>query len=168
MVGSRNPNRSQRAMVIRNGSGGEFRNFLIVGFPLEAIDLRGGLTGERVTSNLLSFGSMAMGMIGPDGETFFADESGERDDDGGFDELRYFSDTAPNVLLGVTGALGPDAFSLSAPNFALAVEAFGAGSAHSPPVDEEEFWTEGARYLGAVPHGGQRNWTSGWTAYPEG
>ena len=168
MVGSRNPDRSQRAMVIRNGSGGEFRNFLIVGFPLEAIDLRGELTGERVTSNLLSFGSMAMGMIGPDGETFFADESGERDDDGGFDELRYFSETAPNVLLGVTEALGPDAFSLNAPNFALAVEAFGAGSAHSPPVDEEEFWTEGARYFGAVPHGEQRNWTSGWTAYPEG
>ena len=41
MVGSRNPDRAQRAIVVRHGSGGDFRNFVITGFPLESIDLRG-------------------------------------------------------------------------------------------------------------------------------
>ena len=165
MLGSRNPNRSQRAMVVRNGSGGEFRKFLIAGFPLEAIDLRGEATLERIESNALSFGSIAMETIGPGGQTYFSDESGGQDDDGGFDELSYFSETAPNVLLGV---LGDEAFSLSAPDFAPVAEAIGSEGVQVPPVNEEEFWDEGARFYGAVPYAEPLNWTSGWTAYPEG
>ena len=107
MVGSRNPNRDQRAMVIRHGSGGEFRNFLITGFPRESIDLRGELTAERVASKMLSFGSIAMSTIGPDGLTYFTDESGAGDDDGGFDERRYFSELAPDIFVGC--ARGPRA-----------------------------------------------------------
>ena len=166
LVGSRSPNRDQRAMVIRHGSGGEFRNFLIAGFPLEAVDLRGELTTQRISSRVLSFGSIAMYMIGADGRTFFREESGENDDDGGFDERHYFSRIAPDVALDVPPALGPNAWNLTEPDFAPVAAYVAAGSDSLPP-ENDEFWEGSENYYGAVRHGDEGNWTLGWTAYPE-
>ena len=166
MVGSRNPNRVQRAMVIRHGSGGEFRNFLIAGFPQESVDLRGELTGERISSGMLSFGSIAMYMMGPDGHTFFGEELGEDDDDGGFDEGHYFSRVAPDILLDAPAALGPGAWSLTEPDFTPVAAYIGAGSDWVPP-ENDEFWDQSGSYYGAVRYGERRSWTQGWTAYPE-
>ena len=166
MVGSRNPNRDQRAMVIRHGSGGEFRNFLIAGFPKESIDLRGELTIHRISSRMLSFGSIAMYMIGPDGQTFFREEPGESDDDGGFDEGYYFSQVAPDIVLDAPTALGPEAFSLNGPDFAPVGAYIAAGSDWLPP-ENDEFWDQSGSYYGAVRYGEKRSWTQGWTAYPE-
>ena len=154
-------------MVIRNGSGGEFGNLLLTGFPLEAIDLRGPLTAERVESKALSFGGIAMSHIGPDGVTPFMDEAADRDDDGGFDEQRYFAEVASDILLNAPEALGPDAWSLTRPDFTPVAGAAGAGSNLYPPADDEDFWDESASYYGAVPFGQHTNWTSGWTAFPE-
>ena len=166
LVGSRSPNRDQRAMVVRHGSGGEFRNFLIAGFPLEAVDLRGELTTQRISSRMLSFGSIAMYMIGADGRTFFREESGENDDDGGFDERHYFSRIAPDVALDVPPALGPNAWNLTEPDFAPVAAYVAAGSDSLPP-ENDEFWEGGENYYGAVRYGDEGNWTLGWTAYPE-
>ena len=166
MVGSGRSGRTQRAMVIRNGSGGEFRNFLITGFPLESIDLRGELTADRIASKTLSFGSIAMSATGADGLTYFEDESGARDDDGGFDERRYFSEMAPDILLDAPEALGPDARSLTEPDFTPVAAYVGAGSQWSPPLNEE-FWDDAASYYGAVRYGELETWMHGWTAYPE-
>ena len=166
LVGSRSPNRNQRAMVVRHGSGGEFRNLLIAGFPREAIDLRGDLTTSRIASRTLSFGSIAMYLIGADGQTFFREESGENDDDGGFDERDYFSWVAPDIVLDAPPALGPKAWHLTQPDFAPVAAYIGAGSVWRPP-ESDEFWEESANYYGAVRYGEKRNWTLGWTAYPE-
>lgn len=166
MVGSRNPGRDQRAMVIRHGSGGEFRNFLITGFPLESIDLRGELTAERIASRVLSFGSIAMSTIGPDGRTYFEDESGAGDDDGGFDEWRYFSELAPDVKLGAPEALGASAWNAAEPDFTPVAAYVGAGSQSSSPLNEE-FWDSTGSYYGAVRYGERESWTRGWTAWPE-
>ena len=166
MVGSGNVQRAQRAMVVRHGSGGEFRNFLISGFPLESIDLRGMLTADRIASRTLSFGSIVMWAIGPDGRTYFADESGADDDDGGFDELRYFSEQVPDMHLNVPEALGPDAWNLTDPDFTPVAAYVGAGSEWSPPSNEG-FWDPIGSFYGAVQYGKQVDWTRGWTAYPE-
>ena len=166
MVGSYTVDRTQRAMVIRRGSGGEFRNFLIVGFSLESIDLRGERTADRIASKTLSFGSIAMSVAGSAGLAYFADESGARDDDGGFDERRYFSELAPDILLDAPEALGPDAWSLTAPDFTPVAAYIGAGSQWTPPANEE-FWDEAASYYGAVRYGEQETWMHGWIASPE-
>ena len=166
LVGSRNPNRNQRAMVVRHGSGGEFRNFLIAGFSLEAIDLRGELTSQRISSRMLSFGSIAMYLIGADGRTFFKEESGENDDDGGFDEGHYFSRVASDIVLDAPPALGPEAWDLTEPDFAPVAAYIGAGTDSLPP-EGSEFWEGSADYYGAVRYGEKGNWTLGWTAYPE-
>ena len=166
MVGAGGVDQTQRAMVIRNGSGGEFRNMLITGFPLESIDLRGELTAERVASGTLSFGSIAMSSAESDGVAYFIDESGAGDDDGGFDELRYFSERATDVLLDAPQALGPEAWNLTEPDFTPVAAYIGAGSQWTPPTNEE-FWDETASYYGAVRYGEGASWTHGWTAYPE-
>ena len=166
MVGSRSPNRAQRAIVVRHGSGGEFRNFVITGFSLESIDLRGELTAQRIASEMLSFGSIVMSKIGPDGASYFRHESGINDDDGGFDERRYFSEIAPDILLEVPDPLGPDAFDLTEPDFKPVAAYIGAGSQWSPPVNDE-FWDEDASYYGAVRYGAGASWLHGWTACPE-
>ena len=166
MVGSRNPSRSQRAIVIRHGSGGDFRNFVITGFPLESIDLRGKLTAQRIASKTLSFGSIVMSKIGPDGVSYFARESGTNDDDGGFDERRYFSEIAPDILLDAPDPLGPDAFDLIEPDFTPVAAYVGAGSGWSPPGDDE-FWDGTASYYGALRYGERGSWLRGWTASPE-
>ena len=166
LVGSRNPNRDQRAMVLRHGSGGAFRNILIAGFPLEAIDLRGELTAQRIASRTLSFSSIAMYLIGADGRTFFREESGENDDDGGFDEAHYFSRIASDIVLDAPPALGPRAWDLTEPDFAPTAAYIGAGSDSAPPEDDE-FWEQSENYYGALRYGGRENWTLGWTAYPE-
>ena len=166
MVGSGSSDRVQRAMVIRNGSGGEFRNFLITDFPAESIDLRGDRTAERIASGTLSFGSIAMSAIGADGRTYFAEESGTGDDDGGFDEMRYFSELAPDIVLDAPQALGPDARSTVNPDFTPVAAYIGAGSQWSPPPNEE-FWDEAASYYGAVRYGERASWMHGWIAWPE-
>ena len=166
LVGSRDPKRAQRAMVIRHGSGGEFRNFLIAGFPLEAIDLRGELTAQRIASRMLSFGSIAMYLIGADGRAFFMEESGENDDDGGFDEGDYFSRVASDIVLDAPPALGPKAWSLTEPDFAPVAAYVGAGSNWRSP-ESDEFWEGSDNYYGAVRYGEKENWTLGWTAYPD-
>ena len=166
MVGSRNPVMAQRAMVLRHGSGGEFRNFVITGFPLESIDLRGELTAERIASNSLSFAGLVMSQIGPGGESHFADESGSKDDDGGFDERDYFSRIAPDIQLTAPDPLGPGAFDLAEPDFTPVAAYIGAGSDWSPPSGEG-FWDEAASYYGAVRYGGSASWMDGWTASPE-
>ena len=166
IVGSGNLNRNQRAMVIRNGSGGEFHNFLITGFPLESIDLRGELTAKRIASKALAFSNMVMVKSSPDGQSYFAYESGATDDDGGFDERRYFTAIASNIFLDASEALGPDAWNLTSPNFSPVSSYVGAGSNKLPPIDEE-FWDLTASYYGAVRYGERANWTHGWTAYPD-
>ena len=166
MVGSRNPNGAQRAMVVEHGSGGAFRNFLIAGFPLEAIDLRGALTAKRVTSNMLSFGSIALSTIGPDGESYFADEAGSGDDDGGFDEHAYFFGTAPDVLVTAPGAVLSGAFDLVNPDFAPVSAQLADGSPSSPPSGGD-FWDQTAAYYGAVQYDRQVSWLQDWTASPD-
>ena len=166
MVGSGAVDRMRHAVVIRNGSGGEFRNFLIAGFPLESIDLRGELTAERIASGVLSFESFAMTVTESGDLTHFADERGARDDDGGFDERRHFSERAPDIVLDAPPALGPEAWSLTDPDFTPVAAYIGAGSQWSPPTDEE-FWDKMASYYGAVRYGDRASWMREWIALPE-
>ena len=97
--------------------------------------------------------------------SYFTNEFGTNDDDGGFDERHYFSEVAPDVLLAAPDALGPEAFNLVEPDFTPVAAYIGAGSRWSPPADE--FWDEEASYYGAVRYGERASWLHGWTACPE-
>src|SRR5690606_10551433 len=98
MIGSDDPAADQRAMVIRRGTGGEIFNFVITGFPKEAIDIRDAATVALIDGGELSFGGLLVFDIGADGTSYFAEEMGEDDDDNGFDEGEYFMENEANMF----------------------------------------------------------------------
>ena len=162
MVGFHDVNANHRAMLIRHGSGGEFRNFLIAGFPIATIHLQGVLTSERVASSMLEFGSIAIAMDAPGVLPNWTPAT----DATGFDAQRYLSEDAPDIIRDSTGPLSASAWDLNRPSFIPIAPFIGAGSDWSPPADED-FWDTQADYYGAVSYGVDRDWTHGWTAFPE-
>lgn len=154
----------QRAMTIRRGSGGTFRNFIISGFPGESIDIRDAATAALLGTGELSFGNMIVHNIGPDQKTFFSVEDGDKDDDGGLDEQAWFSDPARAIRFGTDPLLKGSFTSAGAPDFVPAVASPAAIDA--APLPQAEFWDESANYLGAIRPGVSRSWVDGWTSFP--
>ena len=150
-------------MVLRRGTAGTLRNLLVTGFPLEAIDLRDAATAAQWASDGLSLAGALITDTGPGGERYFLEETGEADDDAGFDESKAFAG-APGVRLGAASGLPREARSPTAPVFVPAADAALLEGAQAPP--EGEFWDERARFLGALRPGGESSWLDGWTDFP--
>ena len=162
LIADRGSQRAHRAMTIRRGSGGDFRNVLITGFNNEAIDLRGNGLAHLVANGTLKFSGIALHATGVHPRTPLPEERGEQDDDDGFSEAafllgqgraRVVSDSG--LPLQATNALQP-VFTpeRSVPNLAPSAVAQG------------EFWNEGASYIGAVRPQSRDPWFTGWTAFP--
>jgi len=165
MLGSGDAASDQRAMTIRRGSGGIFRNFVIRDFPVEAIDLRGDTVPALIDSRQLQFDHMVMHHIGAGGNTYFLPETGDNDDDAGFNEAAYFSRPEASILQGVDpllsiGELDETGLSVIPRNDSPAMN----GRA---PRAQEEFWDKAADFMGAFRPGERRTWMAGWTAFPE-
>ena len=152
-----------RAMVIRRGSGGQFHNMLITGFSNEAIDLRGDNVDRLISSGELNFSNILLYKIGSAG-LYFSKEEGADDDDQGFFEVDYFSDPERDIIYDTSPGLPVLSFSETRPNFIPAADSIATEYARKPPQDE--FWDEGANYLGAIRPGSAQSWTDGWTAFP--
>ncbi len=169
MIGSGAEGADQRAMTLRRGTGGIFRNFIIMGFPLEAIDIVGEATAGLIETGELDFQSLLMFDIGPNGRQFFSDEA---DDDGGLAEAKVFAEPSRNIRMGVNPGLSMDVFSPDSPSFKPAASSNAQREAASLPLAGQsgradfEFWNEAATYLGAVRPGAMRTWMDRWTAFP--
>lgn len=163
LLADRASRHSHRAMTLRRGSAGDFRNFLISGFNDETIDLRDAAVADLVASRELQFAAIGVHDSGPVIEMPFPAERGESDDDAGFSEQAYFGEQGRAVALAYSG-LAPEARSTRAPDFVPREAPPGAAPAALP---QGEFWDEGASYLGAIDPVLKQDWTRGWTAYPE-
>ena len=152
--------RAQRGLLLRRGTGGDLRNFMITGFSREALDVRDQATARLLASNELQ---MQGWLVSDPAGRFFADESGEADDDGGFDEASALPAERHNKLTRLP-TLGSVAQLAQAPNFTPALNSL-ADSVHTS-IPQGEFWDEGANYAGAVRPGERNSWLDGWTAYP--
>ncbi|WP_062817009.1 hypothetical protein [Alcanivorax sp. NBRC 102024] len=164
LISPRSHEKYHRAMTLKAGSGGHFHNIIIDGFSGETIDLKGTETVARIEQGELSFQSMMVNRVGSRGLTFFDPETGDNDDDGDFDERRYFQSSAVAAQFGTDPLLTRDATSASHPDFAPTSRSPARNGAS--PIPQGEFWDEAANYLGAVRPGSVQNWTDGWTAYP--
>ncbi|MGF1527869.1 MAG: hypothetical protein ACFCBW_13925 [Candidatus Competibacterales bacterium] len=164
LVGSRSIQQAQRAMVLRRGTGGHFRNFIITGFPLESVDIRDVAALSLLDSNELTFAGGILYDIGPNGNEYFSSETGDGDDDGGFDEASYFQVSERRLFLGLNPQMPTAAFDPVNPDFTPAVTSPAVQGAVDVP--QGEFWDEAAGYLGAIRPGVSRNWLDGWTAFP--
>lgn len=165
LVGGLNAQKSQRAMTLRRGTAGVFRNFIVTGFNHEAIDVRDKRTAELATSGALTVEHALFFEIGSDGASYFSPEAADKDDDGQFDESRFFHDAVRHNRFGMAPLLSNAVFHESKPDFTpLPLSPATEDAAQLP---EDEFWDQGARYLGAVRPGTNHSWIAGWTRYPK-
>lgn len=164
LISDRSTRKSNRAISIDTGAGGDYRNILMVGFSGESIDLSTIATARLANTPSLSFDGIMAYDMGPDRAQYFEFETGEFDDDGGFNERTYFENLSDNIrfgenpflLGGATNELDPKFH----PSFRSPVNLYGV----SPPPDD--FFQQGARYVGAVKPGDDQAWYLGWTAFP--
>lgn len=162
LLASRRSRALHRAMVIRRGSGGHFRNVLISGFNGEAIDLRSADVSRLVADRRLDFAGIALHASGPTPGRPLPAERGTDDDDGGFSENDFILAQRRGGLVGTNG-LTPRALDPVRPVFTMQSEIAGVIPA---PLPKDEFWDEGATFIGAMLPGEAADWTLGWTAYP--
>jgi hypothetical protein len=142
-----------RGMVLREGTLGTLRNFIVTGFGNEPVDLRASqvdLTAEWPTR------------LSIESSFFFANgaypaETGEEDDDMGYDEQMAVEDPARDNTLDVDPGLG---------------ELSGAAPDYVPTAAELEgqatptFGDTSATYAGAFAPNAGESWAAGWTSYP--
>jgi hypothetical protein len=167
LVGGLNAQKAQRGMTLRRGTAGVFRNFIITGFDKEAIDVRDTRTAALATAGELELDHSLFYEIGPDDHQYFGAEprGTEADDDDGFNEHVFFTRPEYHNRFDQAPLLSEDVFHESKPNFTPLPLSPATDGATLPP--EEEFWDQGARYIGAVKPGTNRSWVAGWTDYPK-
>jgi hypothetical protein len=154
LVGSNNSAGTQGGALLRRGTAGDLGNFIVVGFPARAVDIRDAATAALWRGGELSFHHSLFFDNGVDGVAFPPD-----DDDDGLDEDAEFRSVARGNSF--EDPLLADPWSLSAPNFVPGA-ASPAASGTTPPAELDE----SATYMGAIEPGGD-DWTEGWTAFPE-
>lgn len=164
LLGSADPNASQRGMTFKEGTGATIRNAIVHGHPVESLDIKDPATVVQIQSEGLSVRNSLFFAAGSDGSHFFptlTEESADEDDDEGFDEATFFSEsTQANVF--TTDPMFAGANDLAAPGWVPASGLTGIGV--KPPGDG--FFNEAAQHPGAFAPG-VTPWTENWTAYPE-
>lgn len=159
MVGPRGTSGTQHGMVLRRGTWGIMRNFIVTGFPKAGVDVRdtASVNGMTATPAELTIENS----IFHDNVLHFDDDA-DKDDDGGFDESVFLSDAARGNRMDVDPEL-PDAFNLLSPRFVPPASSPAATGGATPPSDG--FFDASATYIGAFQPGGE-DWTAGWTSFP--
>ncbi len=161
LVGSGNPLVAQRGLVLRCGTGGDFRNMIISGYTKEVFDIRDLATAREAERGSLTMQGVVVGPPQASG-VYFEAEAGEQDDDGQFDE-QAFSQRQKIIFL-KTEVLTPKAQDPTRPNFTPVDQEVLTTAA--VPLPQGEFWDEAANYIGAVRPGSKGSWLDRWTAFP--
>ncbi len=162
---------SQRAMTLKEGTAGTMQNVVMIGHPLEGIDIKDAATVARLEAGDLVVSNAMMFDMGPDGVHYFPsveDETeqmvgDERDDDDGFDEAAYFA-ALPTLVFGVDPGL-PSPFDLELPGWVPLGDAplQAGGPPGGAPFDG---FDELAEYAGAFKPATAAPWTANWTRFP--
>jgi hypothetical protein len=166
LVGANDAAGIQNGMILRRGTWGVLRNFVVLGFPVSALDVRdpASVAGTEEDPPELTIENSLFFENGADGMTHFPDEPTDGtadDDDMGFVEEDFFTDAARENVFDEDPELG-DPYSLTAPDFVPADGSPAADGAATPPSG----FDTSATYMGAFEPGGD-DWTEGWAAYPE-
>jgi hypothetical protein len=159
MVSPRGGERERRGMLFRDGTEALLGNFLLTGFGVEMLDVRGDDTVAHAESGRLALEYGYAWDVGADGITT-TDDSGD-DDDAGFDEAAWLADADNGVEVGTFGGLtvgDPDQPDFVPSVLPQLIE--GAG-----PIPDVEFFDESATYLGAIAPGETDPFYS-WMRFP--
>ena len=145
---------SDAGMLIREGTAGTFRNFVVTGFKEDGLDIDQAATFRQLDTGALE---ITHGIYFNNGPNF--------DNDGSQAAVAAYVAATPTIT--VANPLLGDPFNLTNPNFRPA--------AFSPAVDgtlpfalpPNDGFFEVALYRGALQPGLATDWTQGWTNYEQ-
>ena len=142
---------STQGMELRRGTGGQLRNFVVMGFKN---------VGVRLTDQA-TYDQYANGTLDLQGFIFFDNKSGDNFDGTTRDAITGKGLNALKVLDQVDPQLGAP-FNKTAPNFLPAAGSPALDAANVAPKFNDSFFVD-APYVGAFD--GTNDWTAGWTNF---
>lgn len=163
LIGDRQSTHPVRAMLLKEGTRGEIKNVIALGFATTGIDVvtKEAADSLRATPPTLSVTNSLFFSIGAGGNSYFPVGMGDDMNDDNFDEGAFFRDASQQNRFDIDPRL-PDPFNFTAPGWVPPADSPAATGAATPPSDG---WFDAtATYLGAFKPAAP-DWTAGWTSF---
>ena len=165
MIGVRQSYNQVRALLLKEGTRGQIRSLIALGFASVAIDVVSSESAAALLSSppTLAVSHSIFDQIGPDGSTYFPLAApAESSADGNLAEDQLFTAAMQANRFGVDPRL-PAPYDVTKPGWVPPIDSPAAMG--SSPLPDDRFFDLTANFVGAFRPGGQ-DWTAGWTAYP--
>lgn len=146
---------STRGMLLRRGTAGEIRNFIIIGFKNVGIEVNGTSSLREADQGNLRVGNGVIFNTGAGGTTYGATTTAP-----------LFNTKFPDVRLGQNPGIGA-CDNHAAPNWRPTALATLAGGQIAPAVPPSDGFFETTTYIGAFSPDPTENWAAGWTSFPQ-
>jgi hypothetical protein len=146
---------SVRGWLLRRGTAGELRNFIIQGFKNVGLEVNGTSSLREAAQGNLRISNGVIYQTGGGGTTY-----------GAATTIPLFNSTFPNIRLGQNPGIG-DCHNHAAPNFLPTGIATLAGGQLAPATPPNDGFFEVTTYIGAFSPDPALNWAAGWTAFPQ-
>lgn len=146
---------STRGVLLRRGTAGEFRNFIIQGFKNVGIEVNGSSSLREANAGTLIVGNGVIFNTGASGTTYGATTT-----------IPLFNSRFPDIRLGQNPGIG-NCHNHEAPDFLPTGVATLAGGQVTPAVPPNDGFFEVTTYIGAFSPDPDLNWAAGWTAFPQ-
>ena len=146
---------SVRGWLLRRGTAGELRNFIIQGFKNVGIEVNGASSLREAAQGNLRVSNGVIFNTGANGTTYGATTT-----------IPLFNTTFPNVRLGQNPGIG-DCHKHEAPNWRPTAVATLAGGQLAPFTPPNDGFFEVTTYVGALSPDPALDWTAGWTSFPQ-
>jgi hypothetical protein len=147
---------SVRGWLLRRGTAGELRNFVIQGFKNVGLEVNGSSSLREASAGTLRLSNGVIFNTGANGTTHAPAST-----------LSLIANgTFPNVLLGQIPGIS-DCHNHAAPNWRPSSVDTLAGGQLAPATPPNDGFFEVTTYIGAVAPAPAPNWMDGWTAFPQ-
>ena len=146
---------STRGWLLRRGTAGELRNFIIRGFKNVGIEVNGASSLREAAQGTLRVSNGVIFNTGANGRTYGATATNP-----------LLSTTFANVRLGDDPGIG-DCHRHVSPDWLPTGIATLAGGQLAPATPPNDGFFEVATFVGAFSPDPEQNWAAGWTSFPQ-
>lgn len=146
---------STRGVLLRRGTAGELRNFIIQGFKNVGLEVHGASSLREAAQGTLQVSNGIIHNTGANGTTY-----------GAATTIPLFNRTFPNIRLGQNPGIG-NCHDHEAPDFVPSGIATLAGGQLAPALPPNDGFFQVTTYVGAFSPIPEENWAAGWTAFPQ-
>jgi hypothetical protein len=146
---------STRGWLLRRGTAGELRNFIIQGFKNVGLEVNGSSSLREAAQGNLRVSNGVIYNTGAGGAQHAAATT-----------LPLFNSVFTNVRLGENPGIG-NCHNHAAPDFLPTGIATLAGGQLAPATPPNDGFFEVTTFIGAFSPDPARNWAAGWTAFPQ-